>query len=105
MKITIDRFEEEFAIVELENGEIIEIPKVILPIEAKEGDVVSITVEKTETEERKKRIQNKFDRLFCSEWIVWEIILYTSRVHNLGNVLWKYIFIKINKTDNWQPEN
>ncbi|CAK7045978.1 DUF3006 domain-containing protein [Tissierella carlieri] len=67
MKITIDRFEEEFAIVELENGEIIEIPKVILPIEAKEGDVVSITVEKTETEERKKRIQNKFDRLFCSE--------------------------------------
>lgn len=65
MRFTIDRFEEEFAIVELENGEIIEIPRSILPMEAKEGDIVSIAVEKTETEERKKRIQNKFDRLFC----------------------------------------
>lgn len=67
MKFTIDRFEEEFAIVELENGEIIEIPRIILPYEAKEGDIVSTYIEKSETEERKKRIQGKFDRLFCGE--------------------------------------
>lgn len=67
MRFTIDRFEEEFAIVELENGEVVEIPKAILPSESKEGDIISISVEKDETEERKKRIQNKFDRLFCGD--------------------------------------
>ncbi len=67
MRFTIDRFEEEFAIVELENGEIIEILRAILPQEAKEGDIISITIEKSETEERNKRIQGKFDRLFCGE--------------------------------------
>lgn len=67
MRFTIDRFEEEFAIVELENGDMVEIPRAILPIEAKEGDILSITIEKDETEERKKRIQSKFDRLFCGE--------------------------------------
>lgn len=67
MKFTIDRFEEEFAIVELENREMVEIPKAILPIEAKEGDIINISVEERETEDRKKRIQDKFDRLFCGE--------------------------------------
>lgn len=67
MKFTIDRFEEGFAMVELENGEILEIPRSILPIEAKEGDIISITVEKNETEDRRKRIQGKFDRLFCGD--------------------------------------
>ncbi|MDR7855460.1 DUF3006 domain-containing protein [Tissierella sp.] len=67
MKITIDRFEEEFAIVELENKEMINIPRVILPIEAKEGDIITISVDQGETEERKNRIQSKFDRLFCGD--------------------------------------
>lgn len=67
MKFTIDRFEEEFAIVELANKEMISIPRSILPIEAKEGDIISVSVEQGETEERRKRIQSKFDRLFCGE--------------------------------------
>lgn len=68
MKFTIDRFEGEFAIVELENKEMLDIPKAILPIEAKEGDIISVSVEQGETEERKERIQSKFDRLFCGDW-------------------------------------
>lgn len=67
MKFTIDRFEGEFAIVELENKEMLDIPKGILPIEAKEGDIISVSVEQGETEERKERIQSKFDRLFCGD--------------------------------------
>ncbi|WP_313758605.1 DUF3006 domain-containing protein [Tissierella sp.] len=67
MRFTIDRFEGELAIVELENREIIEIPKIILPMEAKEGDIIIISVDEKETEGRKKRIQEKFDSLFCEE--------------------------------------
>ncbi|WMM25187.1 DUF3006 domain-containing protein [Tissierella sp. MB52-C2] len=67
MKFTIDRFEEDFAIVELENKDTIEIPRIIIPEEAREGDIISITIEKAETDERKERIRGKFDRLFCGE--------------------------------------
>ncbi|MBU5255858.1 DUF3006 domain-containing protein [Tissierella praeacuta] len=67
MRFTIDRFEGELAIVELENREIIEIPKVILPMEAKEGDIIIISVDEKETQDRKKRIQEKFESLFCEE--------------------------------------
>ncbi|MGJ0846357.1 DUF3006 domain-containing protein [Tissierella praeacuta] len=67
MRFTIDRFEGELAIVELENREIIEIPKVILPMDAKEGDIIIISVDEKETQDRKKRIQEKFESLFCEE--------------------------------------
>jgi len=67
MRFTIDRFEGELAIVELENREIIEIPKVILPMEAKEGDIIIISVDEKETQDRKKTIQEKFESLFCEE--------------------------------------
>ncbi|TCU77300.1 DUF3006 family protein [Tissierella praeacuta] len=67
MRFTIDRFEGELAIVELENREIIEIPKVILPIDAKEGDIIIISLDEKETQDRKKRIQEKFESLFCEE--------------------------------------
>lgn len=67
MKFTIDRFEEDFAIVELEDKTMIEIPRIIIPKEAKEGDIILLSIEETETEERRERIQSKFDRLFCGE--------------------------------------
>lgn len=65
MKFVIDRFEGEFAIVELENKEIIEIPRSIIPTEAREGDVLTISIDENETEDRKKRIKEKFENLFC----------------------------------------
>ncbi|WP_353097316.1 DUF3006 domain-containing protein [Tissierella praeacuta] len=67
MRFTIDRFEGELAIVELENKEIIEIPKAILPLDAKEGDIIATSVDIGETEERKRRIQEKFESLFCED--------------------------------------
>ncbi|KEI95692.1 pyruvate kinase [Clostridium botulinum A2B3 87] len=42
MKGIIDRFEENFAIIELEDKKMINIDKNIIPKKAKEGDVINI---------------------------------------------------------------
>lgn len=57
MKYTIDRFENNFAIVELENQKFVNIPRSAIPIEAKEGDIISIQVDKAETDKQKKHIE------------------------------------------------
>ena len=36
----------------------------LLPSEVKEGDTINITIDTIETENRRERIQNKFDSLF-----------------------------------------
>ena len=54
MKVIIDRFEEEEVVVELEHGGFIQVSKRIFPSEVKEGDIVSINIEKEETKERAK---------------------------------------------------
>ncbi|OLS03119.1 DUF3006 domain-containing protein [Tissierella creatinophila] len=64
MKFIIDRFEGEFVVVELENRDMMNIPIDIIPKFAKEGDVLKIIVDEDETFSRKKRIEEKFKRLF-----------------------------------------
>lgn len=69
MKGIIDRIEESFAIVELEDGTMKDIPKEILPLEAKEGSVLildgdNIYVDDNETEEKKKRADKLLEDLF-----------------------------------------
>lgn len=61
MKVIIDRFEGDYAVVELENGEFADMPKVFVP-NAKEGDIVTITV--SEDKNRKKRIEDLANELF-----------------------------------------
>ncbi len=61
MKVIIDRFEGDYAVVELENGEFADMPKVFVP-NAKEGDIVTITV--SEDKDRKKRIEDLANELF-----------------------------------------
>lgn len=63
MKIIVDRFEGEYAVVEIEDGKCVNIPKILVPT-AKEGDVVKIEVDNQETEERKKHIQELMNNLF-----------------------------------------
>ncbi|KEI11562.1 pyruvate kinase [Clostridium novyi B str. ATCC 27606] len=65
----IDRFEEEFAVVELHHRRVINIPKEKLPKEAKEGYVIKITdesiiIDYKETEKRKKEIEELTKDLF-----------------------------------------
>lgn len=64
MKIIIDRFEGEFAVVELENGQTADIPSVLVPPEAAEGSVLEIRCLKGETEERRRAVREKMNSIF-----------------------------------------
>ena len=63
-KLIIDRFEGDYAVCETENLEFVNIPKSALPCDAKEGDVISILIDKSETEERKEKIEGLMNSLF-----------------------------------------
>ncbi|NLN41881.1 MAG: DUF3006 domain-containing protein [Clostridiales bacterium] len=69
-KGVIDRFEGEWAIVEMDDGQFIDIPMETLPPDAKEGNVIyidedgRISILAEETLERRKRVQDLMDKLF-----------------------------------------
>ena len=62
MTVIIDRFEGDFVIIELPDSKTLEVPRELF-LSAKEGDVFTITKNTNQTNERKKLIQEKFDRL------------------------------------------
>ena len=61
--LTIDRFEGNFAVVETSEG-FINIPRIDMPNNSKEGDVLIISVDKDESDARKKRIDSMMNSLF-----------------------------------------
>lgn len=63
--LVLDRFEGEFAVVEYD-GQTFNLPKEILPPEAREGDVLNIIVrvDRKATAERREKIQALADNLF-----------------------------------------
>lgn len=64
MKYIIDRFEGEYAVIELNDGKTVNIPKIILSENACEGSIINITVDETETTKRKEKMQSRLDGLF-----------------------------------------
>jgi hypothetical protein len=64
MKVTIDRFEDNYAVVELEDRTMLSMPISLVPEGAKEGDVISIEIDNQETERRKGRIKSLMDELW-----------------------------------------
>lgn len=62
MQVIIDRFEGDMAVVELPDGAMTTMPAILLP-GAVEGDVVMITIDKTETIARKKRVNSLLKKL------------------------------------------
>lgn len=64
MKLIIDRFEGNFAIVELPDGRMIDCPKELLPDNAKEGSILSITVDENATKEKLQKNTDRMNRLF-----------------------------------------
>lgn len=64
MKYIIDRFEGDFAIVELSDETLVNIPKSAIPPDAKEGSVIDVTVDKDSTAARTKKINNLMGDLF-----------------------------------------
>lgn len=69
-KGTIDRFEGDWAVVELEGREFVDISIDLLPPDAKEGSVIfidgdgKVIVSAQETDEQRERINELMDRLF-----------------------------------------
>ena len=61
--LIIDRFEGNFAVIETSDG-MASIPKSDLPGEAKEGDVLVISVDKKGTAGRKEKINQMMNGLF-----------------------------------------
>lgn len=64
MRVIIDRLEENFAVVETETGVMVDLPRILVP-EAKEGDVVNITVDASATGKRKQAIDELMNDLFA----------------------------------------
>lgn len=64
MKWIIDRIENNIAVCELENGEMLDVKISALPKEIKEGDVINLSVDETETNKRKERIDKLMNSLF-----------------------------------------
>lgn len=63
MKVIIDRFEGEYAVVEIDVGKCVDVPKVLFP-NAKEGDVVEIKIDYEETKKRKKHVEKLIKNIF-----------------------------------------
>jgi len=64
MKYIIDRFEGDFAIVELSDKTFVNIPKAAIPSEAKEGSVIDVTIDEDSTAARTEKINNLMKDLF-----------------------------------------
>ncbi|MFU0831675.1 MAG: DUF3006 domain-containing protein [Oscillospiraceae bacterium] len=65
MKYTIDRFEGNYAVVELENRKFVNIPRLAIPNEAKEGDVIIVQIDKETTSQREKHIKKLMDDVWA----------------------------------------
>jgi len=62
VKLVIDRFEGDYAVCEKEDRGMMDIERILIPLESKEGDVISIDDDKIsidieETNKRKKEIE------------------------------------------------
>lgn len=60
----IDRIENNTAVCEIEANKFIDIPLSALPDGVKEGDAISLCVNKNETQKRKDNINNLMNNLF-----------------------------------------
>lgn len=63
----VDRFEGEFAVIETDNGKILNLKISLLPKDISEGDVINLdkmTIDKEETEKRKNEIEKIAEELF-----------------------------------------
>ncbi|NLI60102.1 MAG: DUF3006 domain-containing protein [Clostridiales bacterium] len=69
-KGVIDRFEGDWAVVEMDSGEFLDMPKDTLPPNAVEGSVIAvdskgeITLSPQETQNRRKKVEDLIDKLF-----------------------------------------
>ena len=63
MDVIVDRIEKEFAVVEISKGNICNLPLVLVP-NVKEGDIISININKDKTKKRKDNIDKLVSSVF-----------------------------------------
>lgn len=63
MKVIIDQFIGDYAVVELPNQSFVEVPRVLFE-GAQEGDVIDISIDQAETRRRKQNIDDLMKSLF-----------------------------------------
>lgn len=63
VKVIIDRFEGDYAVVEMEDKTMVNIPKCLIS-DSKEGDIIRIEIDKDATEQRKKDIKELMNDLW-----------------------------------------
>lgn len=64
MKVIIDRFEGDCAIVEIDENTFANLPTLLVPKGASEGSVIEITLDEKETAQRNKSANKLMDKLF-----------------------------------------
>ena len=64
MLITIDRFEGDFAVCEMNDGKFSSLPKEFLPSGSKEGSKIRIELDLEVEEKDRERIKSKMNNLF-----------------------------------------
>ena len=63
MQVVVDRIEEDYIVLELDNGDIIDVPRELIP-GAREGDIVDIYINRDETNAKKEEVKKLMDDLF-----------------------------------------
>lgn len=63
MEVIVNRIEGDYLILELPNGNVVEVSKELIP-EAKEGDIIKILIDKEKTDIRRKEMQELVDSVF-----------------------------------------
>ena len=63
MDVIVDRIEGDYAVLEIEKGKMCNLPIELVP-NVKEGDAVTIIINKDKTEERKKTIEELMNSVF-----------------------------------------
>lgn len=64
MKVIIDRIEGDLAVLELENGEFINVDIRILPSNAMEGSIITISCDENETDKKRTEVKQKMNAIF-----------------------------------------
>lgn len=63
MDVIVDRIEGDYALVEIEKGKMCNLPIELVP-DVKEGDIVTITINKDKTKDRKKAVEELMNSVF-----------------------------------------
>lgn len=63
MDVIVDRIEGDYVIVEIEKGNMSKLPLVLVP-NVKEGDVISININKSKTKSRNENIKEIMNKVF-----------------------------------------